>query len=548
MWNKKLSVLFLLVLTLAVPGFTAEKTDMVVLLDNSVSVLPIYDDLEHNLIRGILETHLSEGDRFHLISFADTPEVEISREIRSREQVDDILKYVTILQPMGQYTDLLLAMMFLDTYVQDLSIMSRKKILILTDGVHDPPPDSPFYGLSESQVEERMADFSRELRKKGWDFHILSLDGNIAREQSKPSYLDSLTEHLGVSPAEYTGDEGSTLSHVALGIPQIVFPETLGEVDRHPVLPLQIRNFAAETRLITITGVLSKGRNLLRREESITLDKSEEATLKLKLELPEDIEPGELSLDLTLVTRDDDMASPLKGTVGMVLAEGGFNRRTGRIVLILAAVLAGTVVVFVVVRFFSSGFSGSHGTAAVPSGSASGQGAGYTPERHKGWTGGGAAAPSGRGSRPSAEPGSFKPGRSTSGRQPAIKGSRPLELLVGGQRRFPGGFNIIDVAEGSPVSLGGRGSGGFTIFIAPFPDRIATIEKKKDGYSLQIIDEASFPDRRGTIRDCSNRDITLVDRHGREVIIRFQEWISPLERINRILHLTDNPGLPDFDY
>lgn len=510
--RRRLIACFLVLLVLP-PIWSEENTDMVVLLDNSVSVLPIYDDLENHLLGGILESHLASGDRFHLISFADVPEIEISREIRRQEEVEDILAYVQILQPMGQYTDLLLALMFLDTYVDDLSLITKKNILILTDGVHDPPPDSPFYGLSGEQVEQRIADFAGDLRAKGWDFHVLSFEGDAER-QEKVSFLDSLTDNLGVVPVPYSGKEGDGLSHAALGIPRVTFPESLGEVGRQADLPLVVQNFNGEPRNITITGVLSAGANILRKPADLVLDKEEQGTVTLRLLLPEDMEPGEHSVDLTLITPKDVQLAPQKGTVKLVLIEGkGSGILWGRILLIILAAAAGIVILFFVVRFFSRGFDGGVHTAK--------------PDFPAG------GIPAGKGAPPAL---------------PAGPGTLPLEMMVTGQRRYAGAVNVIDVKEKGPVSIGGRGSSGFMIIIAPFPPEIAKIEYRNGGYDLSVIQEDHFPEHRGIIRNCIGKNIPLVSQNGKEIYIQFREWVSPLERINRILHLTDQPGLPDFDY
>ena len=535
---KKCIVALILLLFCFHGAFAAENTEMVVLLDNSVSVLPIYDDLEQHLIGGILESHLTTGDRFHLITFADTPEIEVSKEIRGQKDLDDTLAYVRILQPMGQYTDLLLALMFLDTYVEDLSLVTRKKILILTDGIHDPPPDSPFYGLTEEMVRQRIEEFSRELRKKGWDFHILSLNGNTGRT-GKPSYIDTMTQQLGIEPALYSGEEGTTLSHVALGIPGVVFPESLGEVDHEFDLPLEIRNFSGSTVLITITGVVCEGTNILRRENSITLEKDEQGTLVLKIRLPEDMEPGENELDLSLITPDDVTISPERGTVGIHLVSEGGKTHRGRVFLIILIAAAAAGLVFLIVRFFSSVFTGSHAAGQAVSGGAAAPGAGGKPgyaERAGGKTGG--------------KPGVTKrPAGPYSPSSYRVKpGDRPLEMRVQGQNRFAGARNILNVEDGETRKVGGRQSSGFTIFIAPFPVEIATLERKGNVYSLHITDGSFFPGASGTIYNCVNRDIVLQAENGQEIIIRFYPWISPLEKINRILHLTDSPGLPDFDY
>ncbi|MBN2050083.1 MAG: VWA domain-containing protein [Spirochaetales bacterium] len=550
---KQAPIFILLLLFLFSWTSFAADTDMVVLLDTSVSVLPIYEDLQQHLLRGILESQMHSRDHFHLISFADFPEIEISREIREDKQIEEILAYAGILQPMGQYTDLLLALMFLQTYVEDLSLVTEKNILILTDGVHDPPPDSPFYGLSAEMVESRIAEFSRELRKKGWEFHVLALNGQRAR-QDLPSHLDTLTKELGVQPAQYTGQEGETLSHTALGVPRVTFPEELGEVKYSFQLPLQVKNFSGEEMDLSIQGVLFEGVNILRREVQVSLGVDEEIDLSLKLRLPETLEPGSHRLALTLLVPDGMNIAPLQGTVNITLLSAGRNSRNWRIVLILTGVLVVLGGIFLVARRLGAGFSGGPTAKPVSYGRTSFAEDSLESEETKAsealqaaerYPGGTKKAPVPAGKKATYP---VRPASRTLSAPRSKSGERPLELLVTGQSRLNGLRNILTVPEDSGRSLGGRGSGDFMIFIAPFPKDIARIVKKGGSYSLEILEPRYFPGESGTLYDCLNKNISLIAENGEEISLYFREWISPLERVNRILHLTDEPGLPNFDY
>ena len=86
--KKSILLIFSLIIVLSVPAFGADRVDMIVLLDNSVSVLPIYDRIQESLLRRIISEHLAPGDTFSLNTFSDYPEVEISREIKNEEDVN----------------------------------------------------------------------------------------------------------------------------------------------------------------------------------------------------------------------------------------------------------------------------------------------------------------------------------------------------------------------------------------------------------------------------------------------------------------------------
>ncbi len=44
-----------------------------------------------------------------------------------------------------------------------------------------------------------------------------------------------------------------------------------------------------------------------------------------------------------------------------------------------------------------------------------------------------------------------------------------------------------------------------------------------------------FPGVSGPVEDCLGKDIPFVGPKGREMVLRFREWVSPLEEINRLM-------------
>jgi len=124
-------------------------------------------------------------------------------------------------------------------------------------------------------------------------------------------------------------------------------------------------------------------------------------------------------------------------------------------------------------------------------------------------------------------------------------GHRPIEFRLGGQNPFNGGRNIRWIGKNSR-SVGG-GSSFFLIFLVKVPERIAEVSFTEKGLRFTPIRDEFFPDFFGPIENCINRPIELVTDQGSFTMV-FREWISPLERINQVLHLTDEPGLQEFDY
>jgi hypothetical protein len=53
-----------------------------------------------------------------------------------------------------------------------------------------------------------------------------------------------------------------------------------------------------------------------------------------------------------------------------------------------------------------------------------------------------------------------------------------------------------------------------------------------------------FPDLDGPVHHCLDKRIRIRGDKGQEIEVVFTEWVSPLEQLNRIMHLVDRPGLP----
>jgi hypothetical protein len=126
---------------------------------------------------------------------------------------------------------------------------------------------------------------------------------------------------------------------------------------------------------------------------------------------------------------------------------------------------------------------------------------------------------------------------------PRDLGHRPVEFRLSGQNPYNGGRNIRWIGNSSR-SVGGGGS-FFLIFLIKVPERLAEVSFTEKGLRFAPLKPEFFPELQGPVENCIDRPMTLRTEHG-DFSILFREWISPLERINRILHLIDEPGLKDY--
>ncbi|MCK5154167.1 MAG: hypothetical protein KAQ93_07380, partial [Spirochaetales bacterium] len=129
------------------------------------------------------------------------------------------------------------------------------------------------------------------------------------------------------------------------------------------------------------------------------------------------------------------------------------------------------------------------------------------------------------------------------------KGQIAIEMIVKNQNRQIGHRNIHFIGESHPRSVGGAGSEYFLIFIIATGKRIGEIVMENGIVSFIPREKEFFPQLTGnTLKDCLSVPIKVVNKNGIETSIVFNEWISPVERLNRIMHLLDKKGIPDFRY
>ncbi len=134
----------------------AANIDLVVMVDTSESMFPYFDDLMNYLVQNLLTEKLHKGDTFHLLSFSSVPEVEISLEVNSEEAAQRAFGRILLLHALGRYTDLVSALQFLSKYAKELPETNPKQIILITDGVNDPPPGSPNRGTPEAVARPSM--------------------------------------------------------------------------------------------------------------------------------------------------------------------------------------------------------------------------------------------------------------------------------------------------------------------------------------------------------------------------------------------------------
>ena len=351
------AALFILFLACAVlvgggRAHAAQNLDLVVLVDTSESMFPYFDDLMNYLVQDLLTTRLHRGDTFHLISFSSLPEVEISLEVNSDDAARQAFGRVLLLHALGRYTDLVGAMQFLYKYTKELPETNPKQIIIITDGIHDPPPGSAS-ALDPASVQASIVAVTQAMRKEGWSVSILKVPPVPSPEdQGVKSYLGDIAATLGVPVVPYPTRDKEHVTGVTTGYPTLIFPAALGKVGTRFPAPFKVKNWKTEPIIVRLSAVQSEGSELLDRKISITVPAGGEAALDVPLKLPGSYPQGLHDAKVQLIFEDNLRISPTEGSLSFSFTGKGGLPIPRLTILYVVFIVLGLAVIYLLVRLF----------------------------------------------------------------------------------------------------------------------------------------------------------------------------------------------------
>jgi hypothetical protein len=347
------------------PADPASAADVAVLLDLSQSVLPYFQDVTDYVVSSVVRDYLRSGDSFHLLSFGETTQAEIAQRMSSEGDVKSVLGRLYLLYPLARYTDFAGALGYLYQYLSDLPSGRPKVVVIITDGIHNPPSSSPTYGLSDDKVTAEIEASASRIRANGWPVHIIKLPFAAAAEGATPaqardadgrSFLDAAAKALGAPVSEFHSEGKEGLAVKTLGIPTAEFPGDLGKRDYAFSFPLRVTNGSQAPVGLELTRASVGGEDVLERKAFLSLQPGKSGTMKVPVVLPDSIPEGERSLRIELSFANGVRVSPREGTLTLTLARsplGAVFRSGARVVLftvILALGLAAVVALFLILR------------------------------------------------------------------------------------------------------------------------------------------------------------------------------------------------------
>ncbi len=357
----------------------ASGADIVVLMDASGTILPWFDQVNSRILPDITRKFVRQGDTFHLISFNSRVNLEIVQPVQNEQDVSRVVSRFMLLYPLGQNSDFLSGLNYTHQYVSSLPERENKIVIIISDGIFNPPENSRYAGMSPADAQTELSSLARRIRSAGWEVYyiklpfpenavIRSLDDTILADTSAGhpdgetrEYLDvssEFTEQMDIRPSEFIGEDVPVdFVDSVFSLPEVEFPQDIGKKGHYFVLPLKVTNVSDQTVHLELTGVVHDSINVLDSTEFLRLKPGKKGTLRAHIQLPETLPLGKQSVPLSLRFSGNVRTVPQSAYVTLELVSFSIRQSLHRggpvayaLILVLFAVLIVALVLFLIAR------------------------------------------------------------------------------------------------------------------------------------------------------------------------------------------------------
>jgi hypothetical protein len=203
----------------AQPVSAGPNQDFIIVLDQSGSMREkisgspgqgYHDDpLDADKARGAVEAlHdiannvLKDGDYFAVITFGEDADLLLSQELRYQHEKDLLMGSIERIPFRDKHTDIITGLKEAGDLLTKLTPGRRKILVMITDGVNEPPPESPY---SDPARQDQAYDELRELfDSNSWDVALVGLGAHtdiseIARRLNLPPHHAIVVDDSGSS-------------------------------------------------------------------------------------------------------------------------------------------------------------------------------------------------------------------------------------------------------------------------------------------------------------------------------------------------------------
>jgi len=351
--KKMKKLLALVFVTCALTSAFSAGADIVVLMDASGTILPWFEEINNRVLVDITRKFVRQGDTFHLISFNSRVNLEIVQPIETEADISRVVSRFMLLYPLGQNSDFISGLHYTWQYVSSLEQSREKIVIVISDGIFNPPKDSTYASFTTDQVKSEITKIARQIRGAGWNVYyiklpfpeqaeIKNLDGNLISGSAKKGngkdgadgettstsgdtkqYYDVSSEFsssLDITQSQLPKDNVPlTFIDSVFSMPEAVFPQELGKKGRVFILPVKLRNTSDNRVNMELTSVYWQDMDILGRTSFLNLSPGERGTLRAEIHLPKTVSNGPLDLPVRLQFSGGLRVNPQSGTVHLTV-------------------------------------------------------------------------------------------------------------------------------------------------------------------------------------------------------------------------------------
>ena len=311
----------------------SNKADVVILLDNSGTMLPYYDEVNSKVLTEICDNFVRLGDTFHLLSFNEKPVTEISQPVKTEADIYKIISRFNLLYPLGPYTDFPSALQYAQQYIASLDVYNQKVLIIISDGLFNPAENSTFYNKTSEEINNAINTSISKMKSEGT--HIYYIKAPFPENLNLKSLEDGSTTNTGdatdetvyfeygttlenlpeVSTSELVPDENTTYNSDSfigpiLSMPEISTKKDFGNKKLNFTLPVTVKNTSNEKIKLELTQVLINETNVLKDSVFVKIPANKSKKINAKIQMPKDTQLGQQQIFAECVFADNVRTRP----------------------------------------------------------------------------------------------------------------------------------------------------------------------------------------------------------------------------------------------
>ena len=319
----------------------SSKADVVILLDNSGTMLPYYDEVNSKVLTEICDNFVRLGDTFHLLSFNEKPVTEISQPVKTEADIYKIISRFNLLYPLGPYTDFPSALLYAQQYIASLDVYNQKVLIIISDGLFNPAQNSTFYNKSSEEINNTINSAISKMKSEGTHIYYIKAPfpenlnlksladesvTNVAKQPEEKSetsadetvyfeYGTALENLPEVSTTPLIPDEDTTYNSDSfigpiLSMPELSTKKDLGNKKLSFSLPITIKNTSDEKIKLELKQILINETNVLKDSIFVNIASNKSKKINAKIKMPKDTQLGQQQIFAECVFADNVRTRP----------------------------------------------------------------------------------------------------------------------------------------------------------------------------------------------------------------------------------------------